>query len=75
MVKNMLRLVGRFLRAREAVSALEYAVLVGVVIAGIGGALAAFSGNLTEAVEEIGQTVTDGLDTLEEADLAAEDEG
>ena len=36
-VKNILRAVARFTRAKEAVSALEYAIVVGVVVAGVGG--------------------------------------
>ena len=53
------RRFGRFLRAREAVSALEYAILVGVVAVLIGGAIAAFSGQLTIAIDAIGKNVTD----------------
>ena len=56
-VKNILRCLRRFFRAQEAVSALEYAVLVGVIIAGIGGALLAFSGNITTALNAIGNQV------------------
>ena len=54
-------LVG-FMRAKEAVSALEYAVLVGVVVAGVGGAVAVFSDNVADTVEEIG-TAVDGAST------------
>ena len=53
------RRFGRFLRAREAVSALEYAILVGVVAVLIGGAIAAFSGQLRDAISAIGTNVTD----------------
>ena len=56
-VKNILRFLRRFFRAQEAVSALEYAVLVGVIIAGIGGALLAFSGNIETALNNIGAQV------------------
>ena len=38
------RRIRRFFRASEAVSALEYAILVGVVAVAIGAALATFSG-------------------------------
>ena len=48
MVKNILQFLRRFFRAQEAVSALEYAVLVGIIIAGVGGALLAFSGNIDD---------------------------
>ena len=36
-VKNILRAVARFTRAKEGVSALEYAIVVGVVVAESGG--------------------------------------
>ena len=52
------RRFGRFLRAREAVSALEYAILVGVVAVAIGLAIVTFSGDLTTAIEGIGDNVT-----------------
>lgn len=57
MVKNFLRFLRRFLRAQEAVSALEYAVLVGIIVAGVGGALVAFSDNIEQAVDTIGTGV------------------
>ena len=40
--KHRSRRFRRFIRANEAVSALEYAVLVGVVVVGIGAALGTF---------------------------------
>ena len=54
MVKNILRFLGRFVRANKAVSALEYAILVGVIVAGVGAALIAFSGNIKTAISNIG---------------------
>lgn len=54
MVKNILRFLGRFARANKAVSALEYAILVGVIVAGVGGALVAFSDNIETALGTIG---------------------
>ena len=57
MVKNILRFVGRFARADKAVSALEYAILVGVIVAGVGGALLAFSDNIETALTNIGAGV------------------
>ncbi len=59
MVKNILRFLGRFVRANKAVSALEYAILVGVIVAGVGGALVAFSTNIEEALTNIGDAVGD----------------
>ena len=52
------RRFGRFLRAREAVSALEYAILVGVVAVAIGLAIVAFSGQLSTAIDQIGTNVS-----------------
>ena len=58
MVKNILRFLGRFVRANKAVSALEYAILVGVIVTGVGAALLAFSDNIEQALVVIG----DGID-------------
>ena len=57
MVKNILRFLGRFVRANKAVSALEYAILVGVIVAGVGAALATFSDSIETAVATIGTGV------------------
>ena len=57
MVKNILRFLGRFVRANKAVSALEYAILVGVIVAGVGAALITFSGNIETALDNIGKGV------------------
>ena len=54
MVKNILRFLGRFVRANKAVSALEYAILVGVIVAGVGAALITFSDNIETALTNIG---------------------
>ena len=51
MVNNILRFLRRFFRAQEAVSALEYAILVGVIVAGVGAALLVFSDNIEKAIE------------------------
>ena len=52
---NVRRCLRRFLRARRAVSALEYAILVGVIVAGVGGALIAFSDSTETALRNIGE--------------------
>lgn len=54
MVKNILRFLGRFVRANKAVSALEYAILVGVIVAGVGAALITFSDSIETALGTIG---------------------
>lgn len=56
-MKHISRRFGRFLRAREAVSALEYAILVGIIAVAIAAALTTFSTELTEALTTIGEAI------------------
>ena len=70
-LKTMLRFLGRFVRAQEAVSALEYAIIVGVVVAGVGGALAAFTGDVEDAIEGIATDVATTTNTVGTGNLAA----
>ena len=70
-LKTMLRFLGRFARAQEAVSALEYAIIVGVVVAGVGGAIAAFTGDVEDAIEGISTDIAAGTDTVGQGNLAA----
>ncbi len=58
MLISSLRRSGRFLRSERAVSALEYAVMAGVVIAGVGTAIVAFTGDLTTAIDNMSNTVS-----------------
>ena len=55
----------RFLRESKAVSALEYAILVGVIAVGIGTALSLFSDQITTALATAGAKIAniDGLGT------------
>ena len=69
MVNNILRFLRRFFRAQEAVSALEYAILVGVIVAGVGAALLVFSQNIEDGIKAIGTTVEKGAKSAEELDL------
>ena len=66
--KHKSRRFRRFLRANEAVSALEYALVVGIIAVAVGGALVAFSDNIRTAMSAIGTDVasieTDGGGTL-----------
>ena len=55
--KHKSRLFRRFLKANKAVSALEYAILVGVIAVAVGAALVAFSGKITTALTTIGGQV------------------
>ena len=52
--KHISRRFRNFLRANEAVSALEYALLVGIVAVGLTGAIVGFSGNIEDALTAIG---------------------
>lgn len=58
MLISLLRRSGRFLRCERAVSALEYAVMAGVVIAGVGAAIVAFTTDLGNAITGMGSTVS-----------------
>ena len=55
---NMMQSLWRFLRVDEAVSALEYALLVGIIAVGIGAALVTFQNTITTALTAIGVNVT-----------------
>lgn len=55
--KHVSRRLRRFARANEAVSALEYAILVAVIAVGIGAALVAFQDQIVVALGNIGTTV------------------
>ena len=47
----------RFLRANKAVSALEYAILVGVIAVAVAAALVTFGGKIETAIEDIGTDI------------------
>ena len=55
--KHRSRRLRRFARANEAVSALEYAILVGVIALAVGAAIVAFGGNITTSLNKIGGEV------------------
>lgn len=52
-----LRRCGRFFSCGEAVSALEYAILAGVIVAGVGVATMTFSGSIEKAIANIGTSI------------------
>ena len=56
----------RFLQANEAVSALEYAILVGVIATTITAALVTFSGTITTALTTIGAEVTEAAGEVDD---------
>lgn len=68
-VQHVSRRLRRFTRANEAVSALEYAILVGVITVAVGAALVAFSGNIDTAIKGIGAKVAETKDSAEAPDL------
>ena len=55
--QHVSRRLRRFGRATEAVSALEYAILVGVIAVAVAGALGTFGGQLTTALGNIAGNV------------------
>ena len=57
-IKHKSRRFRRFLRANEAVSALEYAILVGIIAVGLTGAIVAFSNQIEAALAAMGVEVT-----------------
>lgn len=63
MLISLLRRSGRFLRSERAVSALEYAILAGVVIAGVGAAIVTFSGDIAESITTLGTNIQTGAGT------------
>ena len=56
-IKHKSRRFRRFARDTKAVSALEYAILVGVIAVAIGAALFAFGGQIQTALTTIGTNV------------------
>lgn len=52
------RSVQAFLRAREGVSALEYAILVAVIAVAVGAALVAFTGSISTGMNTVGSKVS-----------------
>ena len=60
----------RFLRVDEAVSALEYAILVGIIAVAIGTALLAFGENIANAIDGIGTKVEGAKDTAKKPVLS-----
>ena len=55
--RHQSRRLRRFVRANEAVSALEYAILVGVIAVGIATALTTFSTSISTALGSIGTAI------------------
>ena len=58
------RRLGRFLKANEAVSALEYAILVGVISLALIGVFGTFMDDVTLAIESIGDNIQSSMGTV-----------
>lgn len=56
-IKHKSRRFRRFLKANEAVSALEYAILVGVVTVALVGLFTTFNADMKTAVEKISDNI------------------
>ena len=56
--KHVSRRLRRFRRSNEAVSALEYAILVGVIAVGVGAVIITFGDTIQNAITGIGTKVT-----------------
>ena len=70
--KHKSRHLRRFAKANEAVSALEYAILVGVVAVAIGAAIVTFSDDLGGTLETMGDDIADiKVDTSQGTALGA----
>ena len=67
--QHISRRLRRFLKATKAVSALEYAVLVGVVTVGVGGAIVIFSDNIETAITGIGNNIGATTNTVGNTNL------
>ena len=67
--KHVSRRLRRFTKAKEAVSALEYAILVGVVTVAVGSGIALFSQNVLDAIAGIGGQVTTTTGTIGNATI------
>ncbi len=57
MIERQIRNFRHFLRASEAVSALEYALLVGIITVAIGAAVAQFGTDIQNTIEGMGDDV------------------
>ena len=70
-IRDRSGLVCRFLRATEGVSALEYAMVVGIIAIAVGSAVAIFGGNIETVIRNVGEEVG----RIETADIELDGEG
>jgi Flp pilus assembly pilin Flp len=55
----------RYLRGTRAVAAMEYAIIVGVVVVGVGAAVVAFQEEVKDFIEKAATDITDTRTTME----------
>ncbi|MCY4548245.1 MAG: hypothetical protein OXC28_07745 [Defluviicoccus sp.] len=72
--RHISRRFRRFARANEAVSALEYAILVGVITVGVGVALLTFSTAIQEAIKGVGDGVKSTTSKLDGKEIDPDSE-
>ncbi len=65
------RRMGRYLRCTRGVAAMEYAIIVGVVVVGVGAAAVAFQTEITTFITDMTTQLTD---TRTEIQAAGEEE-
>ena len=65
-VQHVSRRIRRFIRATKAVSALEYAILVGIITIAVGAAIATFSKDISDAVAAIGTGLDETVKTVDD---------
>ena len=64
--KHVSRRLRRFARANEAVSALEYAILIGIIATVLTTALITFGGKITAALTTIGNEVQEAAGEVDD---------
>ena len=63
-IKNCAWYLGQYLRGTRAIAAMEYAIIVGVVVVGVGAAVVAFQGQITEFIQQAGSDITATRSTM-----------
>ena len=58
MIKHCAWYLSCYLRGTRAIAAMEYAIIVGVVVVGVGAAVVVFEGQIDGFIEEMGNRLT-----------------
>jgi Flp pilus assembly pilin Flp len=64
-IKNCVWYLHQYLRGTRAVAAMEYAIIVGVVVVGVGAAVVAFQEEVKDFIEKAATDITDTRTTME----------